>query len=134
MYNYRFSSDNSTIDFNGSAQLKVKNGGITTAKLANLSSITFEQSAANTTNVTNEMSAVNTVVTIPNLSVPTNNFILSDWHNNVSRVLQIINLDMQFSGTNNIFAGTVNLNNESTNSVLYTNGSKYMNSTHLNNG
>jgi hypothetical protein len=36
-----FPVDNSTIDFNGSVQLEVKNGGITTAKLAHLSSITF---------------------------------------------------------------------------------------------
>jgi hypothetical protein len=37
-----FLVDNSTTNFNGSVQLKVKNGGIITAKLANLSSITVE--------------------------------------------------------------------------------------------
>jgi hypothetical protein len=41
---------------------------------------------------------------------------------------------MQFSRINNIFAGTINLNNESANTILYTDDSKYINSTHLNNG
>jgi hypothetical protein len=131
-----FLVDNSTIDFNSSAQLKVKNGGVTTAKLANLTSITFEQRISNIINVINKIPTVNTVVTIPNSEVSTSNFILSDWHNstNVGGVPQIINSDMQFSRTNNIFAGTVNLNNKSANSDLFINSNKYINSTHLNNG